>query len=352
MIPHTYPTVLDTTNNTRQMVVFYLSSVSGLVRWLDYIPVKESPLASPELNSFNTNGAIYVTGLSSTTGKQAWLDYVPVYEDSSATDAWSVNALGYITTKSDLAGRALSIIQSYGNLAHVYIPGIGSISGFSTENFQDSAGTTQATVGGLVGRVNDASGSFDATETTNRPTLRQSSGLYSWQFDGTNDILKLSSIPFVMADDHLIVLGVNLNALGSVDPFVIANTLLPTGGLLKLGFSGSGQFLYAFRNDIGTLLLIQTTSEIASINTTYVMSGRKSGVNKELRVNGVPKSASANSVGDTALNVASIGARNLIVNSNFVNGFIYPVIAINGAVTDADRLILEKFVGSLSGVTI
>ena len=158
MIPATYPSQLDE-NNTTQMVVYYLSNVSGLERWKDYIPVKETPLASPELNSFNTNGAIYTTALSSIVGKQAWVDYIPVYEDSLATDAWTINAVGYLTTKSEVVAKALAVIASYGTDAHVYLPGIGVINGLTAGNYLDSAGTTAATVDNPVGLVLDGAGS-------------------------------------------------------------------------------------------------------------------------------------------------------------------------------------------------
>jgi hypothetical protein len=183
--------------------------------------------------------------------------------------------------------------------------------------------------------------------------LRQSAGLYSWQFNGIDDILNLDSVPFVMADDHLIVLGTSLSAIGSVDPFVLADSTgtASTKGLLKLGFTGGGNYIYAIRDDINTPTFLQSV-DTGSINTPYVMSGRKSGTALQLRVNGVSKVSVSATIGTTTLSVASIGARNLTPNSNFVNGFIYPVIAIKGTVTDANRLVLEKFVGLLSGVTI
>lgn len=92
MVPQTYPSTLGG-NGQRQMVVYKLSSLSGLKRWADYIPVKTSAVAGI-LNSYDGN--IYANVLSSITGKQAWLDYVPVYEDASATAAWQVSANGYI----------------------------------------------------------------------------------------------------------------------------------------------------------------------------------------------------------------------------------------------------------------
>lgn len=94
MIPRTFPTVYDTPNGSTKMVVYVLSSVSGLTKWIDYIPVKE--VAAPtKLNSYNESDAMSVSPLVSTSGKQAWIDYIPVFIVTSGT-AWSSNNDGYI----------------------------------------------------------------------------------------------------------------------------------------------------------------------------------------------------------------------------------------------------------------
>ena len=163
MIPHTYPSQLDSENRT-QMVIYYLTSISGLERWKDYIPVKENNLASLELNSFSSTGAIYTTTLSNISGKQAWIDYVPVYRDDAATNAWSVSATGYLATKDINSLQALAIIASYGADAHLYLPGVGVINGLNAGNYLDSAGTTVATVDNPVGLGLDAANSVIGSE--------------------------------------------------------------------------------------------------------------------------------------------------------------------------------------------
>jgi hypothetical protein len=87
MVPQTFP------SNNGKMVVFKITTLTGLRRWSDYIPVKTA--GSPGiLNSYDGN--IDADILGSTTGKKAWIDYIPVYEDASATKAWLVSADGYI----------------------------------------------------------------------------------------------------------------------------------------------------------------------------------------------------------------------------------------------------------------
>jgi hypothetical protein len=92
MIPRTFPSTYAS-NGQQQMVVHFLTSVAGLARWSDYIPVKLVQ-GGPE-NSYN--GTIDVAVIPSLTANtQAWKEYIPVYVDNSATDAWTVNNIGYI----------------------------------------------------------------------------------------------------------------------------------------------------------------------------------------------------------------------------------------------------------------
>lgn len=93
MIPVTYPSSVSTSKES-QMVVFALTSVTGLKRWTDYIPVKIQSVGTA--NSFNTDGYIACDFLTSTVSKQAWIDYIPVFVDDSATTPWQVSDTGYI----------------------------------------------------------------------------------------------------------------------------------------------------------------------------------------------------------------------------------------------------------------
>jgi hypothetical protein len=94
MIPRTYPSTFAL-NGQQQMVVYFLTSVAGLQRWVDYIPVKLTQGGVE--NSYNNNGYINVAVLPSLSSQtQAWKEYIPVYQDDVATDAWQVNSIGYI----------------------------------------------------------------------------------------------------------------------------------------------------------------------------------------------------------------------------------------------------------------
>jgi hypothetical protein len=75
------------------MVVMFLSDVAGKQKWLDYIPVK---LQGTVPNTYDNNGFIPVVATTATGETVPFKDYVPVFVDSSATDAWQVNNVGYI----------------------------------------------------------------------------------------------------------------------------------------------------------------------------------------------------------------------------------------------------------------
>ena len=93
MIPRTFLSTYAS-NNQQQMAVVFLTDVTGLKRWADYIPVKLAEGGSE--NSYANNGYVDVVPVVKTSTMRPFAEYVPVYVDSSATDAWQVNATGYI----------------------------------------------------------------------------------------------------------------------------------------------------------------------------------------------------------------------------------------------------------------
>ena len=112
MIPRTFPSTVNTTTGRRQMVVSFITSISGLQRWKDYIPVDFTDTATPIEGSYNNSGFIAVDVLISTSGLQSWKDYIPVYYDPSSTDAWRVNSVGFIPVgASGLGGDAVASVS-------------------------------------------------------------------------------------------------------------------------------------------------------------------------------------------------------------------------------------------------
>lgn len=96
MVPLTYPSSYVTYNGETGTIVYQLESTAGLIKWVDYIPVKFLTADPPETNTYNNEAARLVDVLLNVTGKQAGLDYVLIYEDEAATRAWVVEDDGYI----------------------------------------------------------------------------------------------------------------------------------------------------------------------------------------------------------------------------------------------------------------
>jgi hypothetical protein len=139
MVPRTFPSTVNSTTGRRQMVVFFLSSATGLQRWKDYIPVKFVLDDTPTEASYNNDGYIAIDELSSNSGKQEWLDYIPVFLDNSATDAWEVNSNGFIQVGTSGFGGVPNSLFASGEQGAWYDPSD------STTLFQDQSGTTPVT---------------------------------------------------------------------------------------------------------------------------------------------------------------------------------------------------------------
>lgn len=72
-----------------------MASVTGLVRWVDYIPVKE--VVPGRNRSYDNDGAIAVAELVNETGSVRWVDHIPVFEVTDADSTkWLVEAIGFI----------------------------------------------------------------------------------------------------------------------------------------------------------------------------------------------------------------------------------------------------------------
>lgn len=93
MIPRTFLSTYAV-NGQQQMVVAFLDNITGLTRWVDYIPVKLAQ--GGRENSYDNNGFIDVAVVAKSLTSVPFKDYVPVYADTAATDAWQVNFTGYI----------------------------------------------------------------------------------------------------------------------------------------------------------------------------------------------------------------------------------------------------------------
>lgn len=86
-----------------------------------------------------------------------------------------VNSLAAAGFAQNDVAKMLSELKKFGANGHLYIPGVGAISGITAGNYLDSTGTTNASVDGNVGLVKDQLGSLNATQATTgyQPKLRR-----------------------------------------------------------------------------------------------------------------------------------------------------------------------------------
>jgi len=96
MIPRTFPTVYVTPNGQTAAVVEIISNTSGLVRWVDYIPVQFITDESFVANRYENNGYILVDHQQDLTNKQAGKDYIRIFADYTTTKRWSTDNEGFI----------------------------------------------------------------------------------------------------------------------------------------------------------------------------------------------------------------------------------------------------------------
>ena len=379
-----------------------------------------------------------------------------------------------LNSGSSIGSAAVAILSSYGTDAHIYLPGIGALNGYTLGNYLESTGNTAATVDNPVGlvldagtavgveliadpefdapgswaltqptagsvtiaggvlRINSTDGSYaaaassasvvsgrtyryditvtamsapylsitiggsdylitgvgryvgtvvatatgsplikrttgfspDATVTSlsikevpgihvsqgttaNKPILRQS-GNYYWEFDGTNDSLASTSAPFQMADDHCVVMGVSRTAVATEKhPFHVGATASVNPLAARIAFAADGTVNAHWRDD-STTLFTAASGATYTAGVPLVVSARKTGNNKVCRVNGVAGSVNSSAVGATAtLDKIVFGNH----NAGYFDGLEYATINVKGTVSDANLLILERWVGSLTGPT-
>lgn len=97
MLPRTYPC-----NTSFELRVFEVSP-SGLVKWVDYIPIKEVVPGTGHVRTYENDGAMAVETLSSVTGLVAWVDYLPVVPVTDSAQ-WRSDNDGFIPVDGFTSG--------------------------------------------------------------------------------------------------------------------------------------------------------------------------------------------------------------------------------------------------------
>ena len=226
--------------------------------------------------------------------------------------------------------------------------------GAKTFTFTATASTTLSLIrAGVVNATIDNVSSKEITgihatqaTTANKPILRQVSGKYSWEFDGTNDSLALGSVPFQMADDHCVIAAFKVNTVAAGSKVISSIYGAGTQRVAQLSVE-TDTLTATWTDDAGTAGTSPTGSVITA-GTNLVACARKTGNTKELFKNDVLVNASTTAAGATTVTTAAIGTN----GTGFHNGNLSIEIKIKGTVSDADKTILSKYAAQYAGVTL
>ena len=244
---------------------------------------------------------------------------------------------------------ALTVLSTYGANAWMWIPGVGTVSGFDAKNWLNANYTTALAVDQQVGSASCASpaGAIGIEQATagSRPFLRNSGGVYSWEFDGTDDRMGLASAPFSFPNDHILIVGCT------------PTTAATTKTIFSLRNGGNRIEL---THTTGNLLSMQLTgSPAATITppTTYldvpvVVSCQSQSNLASMRINGAHSAEQPNVIATFTPTANYVGVTNGGGFAGHYKGKLHGVILVKGAVTHEEKVALETLIATLSGITI
>lgn len=333
--------------------LFVTTSLTGAVASDGFLLSPDGAVVTVDCPSSLPAGATFVNGFPVASNGAICTSTAPVavYQNGMAFTAFGALAVG-----SDAGEQALAVLAKYGVNAHMWMPGVGIISGVTVKNWLDTAGTVPATEGGAIARVDDAGGgavNMAQTISASRPILRlDSNGEWCWACsEASSQYLEAASAIFQMTEDAVVIAGASLSAGVTANSRVIfgqgnaSNHRVP-----QLYFNNSGQIgVYAFGG--GTTVDAAGGADNRGAGP-IVATMLKTGSNASVRRNGIEVTTAAFSGTYGTGSISSIGAYKGVATISPMQGNIYPVIAIKATVPIDDVVILEEFVAGLSGAVV
>lgn len=257
-------------------------------------------------------------------------------------------------SRSRVGGNRLALVRAILSAfsGSLYVPSPSSC-------FTDTAGTTPCAVDQQVARINDLIGANHAAQATaaSRPKFRKGTvvggvsdgvGPYWLDFDGVDDRLVLTSLPFQMADSGFMGGAVNCLSVTTNRPVIALSGATNTPAIRLMYYATTAQISALHRDDAANTA---ASVAVGGVGVTQVVSSRKSGEMAYARVNGVQSAGiSTAALGATTLTTAELGGATggLI----YLRGAGYGWYTGKGAISDAQLLTIEKYLGSLAGLTI
>lgn len=252
-----------------------------------------------------------------------------VTQSSSAPmgNGYTLYTWSYVSPNTSLAMVIYNL--SVGNALTIAVAGTGQFSGMLT--------AAQILACGGIPLTTSVSSSSAA-------------GNFGIECDGAK-YLSMPSVPFQMGDEHVVIAGCRGDSsLADRSAFGIRSSTAATPVLGQLGFT-SGVPDAAWRGDDG-LLYRATSSGGVQIGQYLVLALRKQATSGALFVNGALAASVSVPSGVTTVNTATLGG--VYVNGaagNLLVGMLYVIVIVKGALSDAEFLILRRFVGALTGPT-
>lgn len=219
-----------------------------------------------------------------------------------------------------------------------------------TNVFSDTAGTTPLTaVGQPIARLNSVVGSaiaFTQSTATSRPLLARGANRYTMDFDGTDDALLASAVPFTSGDDMVIIVAGQAADSAAVRIALNMGNANATVRFPYMGFNTTDTGYVSWRGDTGSALEVNST--ITAEGRPVVLTAHKVGTAHNLYLDGGLNGTTATgSLGSIAsLTRFRIGSTTRA--TNFWDGGI-ALVCYAESMTAPQQQAIERFAAYLVG---
>ncbi|MBP7710634.1 MAG: prepilin-type N-terminal cleavage/methylation domain-containing protein [Rickettsiales bacterium] len=219
---------------------------------------------------------------------------------------------------------------------------------FSSTIDQDSSTNNAVTVWNDINPQSTSTFNASPLASNNQPILKKAAinNLPAVFFDGVNDYLAADSLAsYFSGEDLPISVFVVLNKMGSAaaqQNFISFSNSSATDPLIWFPIT-SGACTISRRSEG---IIIASPSIVVTSNKAQILSFVSSGTTASGYLNGATMfSGSPSDVPTTSLNQFSIGAISRITPQYFFNGAIGEIIIFNRALTDEERLSIDRYLG-------
>ena len=234
--------------------------------------------------------------------------------------------------------------------------GSGTLAGTGASNrvsltFTPTAGSCTFTVTGSVTsamlEVGSAASAHAAT--TSAPA---SNGVGSWwlDFDGVDDRLVTSTVSMTGQNAMFFTAGFACKS-AQANQCVVSIGSGGAGTMELRAFSGGTPIIQGYNISATGASSGPTRAMSAGINYVSSLRGNLSGPTTNIRLSGLPgvTTSAPSGGGPYSDNAITIGNRGAVLP---FSGSIYAIVIGKGTITDADLLLIERYIGTLSGVQI